>query len=395
MLVQFSFFGAYFTGSVVYFIISSIYGDPIVKIGYKKGIIAGLIVSAIGCILFFPAASIAVYGLFLAALFVLGIGFTLLQIAANPYVAALGKPETAGSRLNLSQGFNSFGTTIAPIVGGYFVFHYFAKLGQPLLNQAGVQITTDAGQTLSALGVQLPYLIFAAIFLIMALVFAFTKLPRLIENNEIQKGSGALAHKQLVYGMIAIFFYVGAEVVSVDTLINYGISLGFDTKVAKFFSSFTLVAMLAGYVVGIITIPKYLSQQKALRYFALLGVLFTFLAVVTKGYVSVMFVVALGFANSIMWPAIWPLAIDGLGRFIKKGSALLVMAIAGGALIPLAYGYLSGLDSIGSKQAYWILVPCYLFILFLLAYFFNPFPVFPQIGCTCSGSRTNIDPRVI
>jgi len=167
-------------------------------------------------------------------------------------------------------------------------------------------------------------------------------------------------------GVVALFFYVGAEVVAVDTLINYGLSLGFDINVAKFFSSFTLIAMIVGYMVGIIIIPKYISQQRALRYFALLGILFTLIAVFTEGYTSVLFVASLGFANSIMWPAIWPLAIDGLGKFTKRASAILIMAIAGGATIPLLYGYLAGLPSVGSTHAYSILVVCY-FVIFWFA----------------------------
>jgi fucose permease len=170
------------------------------------------------------------------------------------------------------------------------------------------------------------------------------------------------------YGVLALFFYVGAEVLSVDGQIKYGLALGFDIKVAKFFSSFTLIAMLVGYLVGIISIPKYISQQKALKYFALLGIFFTIMAVFTKGYVSILSIAALGFANSIMWPAIWPLAIDGLGKFTKLASAILVMAIAGGALIPLFYGYLSGLPNIGPTHAYAILVICYLVIFYFATY---------------------------
>jgi len=157
----------------------------------------------------------------------------------------------------------------------------------------------------------------------------------------------------------------------VDTLINYGLSLGFDIKVAKFFSSFTLIAMIVGYLVGIVTIPRYISQQKALQYFSLLGVLFTLIAVFTHGYTSVLFVAALGFANSIMWPAIWPLAIDGLGKFTKLGSAFLVMAIAGGATITLTYGYLAGLTSVGSTHAYSILVICYLIIFYFAVHLYK------------------------
>ena len=163
---------------------------------------------------------------------------------------------------------------------------------------------------------------------------------------------------------MTLFFYLGAEVIAVDTLINYGMSLGVSIDEAKFFSSFTLVAMIGGYFLGIIVIPKYISQQKVLKYFALLGVLFTFIAVITTGYTSVLFVAALGFANSIMWPAIWPLSIDGLGKHIKLGSAFLIMAVAGGAILPLFYGYLADLPSVGSTIAYVILIPCYLVIFY-------------------------------
>ncbi|RMG74408.1 MAG: MFS transporter, partial [Bacteroidetes bacterium] len=202
-LVQFAFFGAYFLGSLVYFFISISAGDPIQKIGYKNGILAGLIVSAAACFLFYPAAQFHVYGFFLAALFLLGIGFTLLQIAANPYVAIIGPADTASSRLNLAQAFNSFGTTIAPLIGGYFIFEFFADaMGKP---------TTEGFMTL--------YPIFATIFLLVAVLIYFTSLPR-FESEEIEKGAGALRHPWLVLGMVAIFAYVGGEVTVGSALIN-------------------------------------------------------------------------------------------------------------------------------------------------------------------------------
>ncbi len=221
MLVQFAFFGAYFIGSVIYFIISAGKGDPIMRIGYKNGIIAGLLLSALGLFLFYPAAAYKIYGIFLTALFILGLGFTLLQIAANPYVARLGSPETASSRLNLSQAFNSFGTTIAPVIGGYFVFHYFIKWGKPFLDKMGNPITLNSGETISAYGVQLPYVIFALIFIIMAVIRKVTKHPVINQDHEIPSGMGAIKYKQLVFGMIAIFMYVGAEVSIGSIMINF------------------------------------------------------------------------------------------------------------------------------------------------------------------------------
>ncbi|MCF8374374.1 MAG: sugar MFS transporter [Bacteroidales bacterium] len=393
MLVQFSFFGAYFIGSLIYFWVSSVKGDPIVKLGYKKGIIAGLIVSAIGCFLFYPAAALGIYGLFLTALFVLGLGFTLLQIAANPYVAILGKPETASSRLNLSQGFNSFGTTIAPIIGGYLVFHYFAKMGTPLLNKLGVAVATDDGSPLSALGVQLPYLIFAGIFLLLAVIFYFTKLPRMVESDKVESGAGALRHKQLVFGMFAIFFYVGAEVSIGSALINYLNELmGFTEMQAKsylalywgglmigrFLGAVSLsdkisgikkdlvmipVALLAFFVIYISinlesgmelkTILPFLifvalnliafrvgsaKASRSLFVFSLVIIALLIVTMLSWGEMAMWCVLAIGLFNSIMWSNIFTLAIDGLGKDTSQGSSLLVMMIVGGALLPLLMG---------------------------------------------------------
>ena len=166
----------------------------------------------------------------------------------------------------------------------------------------------------------------------------------------------------LVLGVLALFLYVGVEVMAGDTIISYGASEGIPLTTAKFFTTCTLLAMILGYIIGIICIPKYLSQQKALKFCAILGVIFTLAAIFTQGYISVLFIALLGLANSLMWPAIWPLAINGLGRFTKIGSSLLIMGIAGGALLPLLYGWLA--DIINPRQAYWIMVPCYLFIVY-------------------------------
>jgi len=236
MLVQFAFFTAYFVGSLIYFVISARKGDPISKIGYKNGLIGGLVISAFASLLFYPAAQFQMFGLFLAALFILALGFTLLQIAANPYVALLGPSATASSRLNLSQAFNSLGTTLAPILGGYLVFHYLALLGAPMFNPSGQPVLTDSGGQLSILGVQLPYLSFAVIFILLAVIIKFTKLPRF---TSIQKGAGALKHRHLILGMVAIFMYVGAEVTIGSSFINYAHELtGFTEMQAKNFLAF-------------------------------------------------------------------------------------------------------------------------------------------------------------
>src|ERR1035438_7104534 len=203
MLVQFAFFGAYFIGSLVYFIISASTGDPIAKIGYKNGVVIGLLISATGSGLFLPAANAPSYPMFLAALFIVGLGFAMLQIAANPYVTILGPEKTASSRLNLAQGFNSIGTTIGPLIGGYLIFQYFAKVGAH-----------------GAESVKMPYLAFCVIFLVLAVIFFFIHLPN-IGEGKIERGAGALKYPHVVLGVIAIFMYVGGEVSVGSAIINF------------------------------------------------------------------------------------------------------------------------------------------------------------------------------
>lgn len=395
MLVQFSFFTAYFIGALIYFIVSARKGDPINKIGYKNGILYGLILSALGCVLFYPAAHLKIYGLFLTALFVLGLGFTLLQIAANPYVAVLGKPETASSRLNLSQGFNSFGTTIAPIMGGYLVFHYFARWGNPLLDSNGNQILTDTGAPISAGGVQLPYLIFAAVFILLAVLIWFSKLPRISGIEGIEKGAGALQYRHLVLGIVAIFMYVGGEVSIGSVLINYMNEIvGFPEMLAKNFLAFYWGGAMIGRFLGAISLSSMKDEGKkfgimvgvaivaffviyfavylengiafpfkrvlpflifvalnliafragksmparTLMVFALIVIAMLIIALLTSGMVAIWTIIGIGLFNSIMWSNIFTLAIKDLGKHTSQGSSLLVMAILGGAVIPIIQG---------------------------------------------------------
>ncbi len=423
MFVQFTFFGAYFIGSVVYFIISVIWGDPMSKMGYKNGLILGLLISAAACAGFYPAADIKVYGFFLALLFILGIGFTLLQIAANPYVALLGKPETASSRLNLSQAWNSLGTTIAPIIGGYLVFHFFAKIGTPLLNTTGTAILTDKGLPMTALGVQLPYLAFAAVFLLLAVLVKFTHLPLFISTEKIEKGIGALRYPHLVLGMIAIFVYVGAEVSIGSLFINYAKEVAGLAEInAKSFLAFYWGGLMIGRFLGAISLgdnrsagTMYLKMAvSALAIYALIfgvvffestrsGETFTFISTLpylgfmtiqfvgfiigkshaartlfifsliiiclllvttfTHGNVALWTVIAVGLFNSIMWSNIFTLAIKGLGQHTSQGSSLLVMMILGGALVPLAQG--KAADMMGGYQmSFFIPMICYVYLAF-------------------------------
>ena len=400
MLVQMSFFGAYFIGSVIYFLLSYFFGDPITRIGYKKGLIIGLIISAIACLAFYPAAQLKSYNLFLTALFILGLGFTLLQIAANPYIAILGSSSTASSRLNLSQGFNSFGTTIAPIIGGYFIFHFFAEWGQPLLDKAGNIITTDSGKTMSALAVQLPYLIFAGVFLALAMLIQFTKLPVFASSETIEKGAGALRYRHLVLGMIAIFMYVGGEVSIGSVMINYMNEMaGFPEMVAKNYLAFYWGGAMIGRFIGAYTLGQersffnkifslllislagffliwffvYLESNRTfpiqnvlpflgliviniigflvgksmpartLMVFSLAIIGLLIASTLSSGMPAIWCVVGIGLFNSVMWSNIFTLAIKDLGKYTSQGSSLLVMFILGGAVLPFIQGKVADL----------------------------------------------------
>ena len=406
---------------MIYFVISVFWGDPMSKMGYKNGLILGLVISAVACAGFYPAAAIKEYGLFLAMLFILGIGFTLLQIAANPYVALLGKPETASSRLNLSQAFNSFGTTIAPIIGGYLVFHFFAKIGAPLLNAAGKPILTDTGLPMTALGVQLPYLAFAGVFLLLAVLIKCTHLPLFKSHEQIEKGIGALRYPHLVLGMVAIFVYVGAEVSIGSLFINYAKEIvSLPEITAKSFLAFYWGGAMIGRFLGAISlgdnrsrtsmylkmlataIAAYLliygivyfestksgspfafsnatpfiiflviqfagfiigkSQAgKTLLVFSLIVMTLLVITMSTSGRVALWTVIGIGLFNSIMWSNIFTLAIKDLGQHTSQGSSLLVMMILGGAMVPLLQGRVADLMH-GYHFSFFIPIICYCYL---------------------------------
>jgi len=303
-LVTFAFY-------ISYFVMALPSSKVLEKIGFKNGMSLGLLVMALGALIFVPAAYTRTYVWFLTGLFVQGTGLALLQTAANPYVTILGPIESAAKRISIMGVANKFAGILSPIILGAVILNGIGKLNKDLAGMSGADKT--AALDALALKVILPYVIIAVVLVIMAVLIWISSLPEVeageedVSGNEVKRTS-LFGFPYFWLGVIALFFYVGAEVVAVDTLINYGLSLGFGIKVAKFFSSFTLIAMIVGYLVGIITIPKFISQQKALRYFAVLGILFTLIAVFTHGYISVLFVAALGFANSIMWPAIWPAA---------------------------------------------------------------------------------------
>jgi FHS family L-fucose permease-like MFS transporter len=345
MLVQLCFFGAYF-------IVSMPAGALIRRIGYQKGAVTGLLIAAGGCVLFYPA-SFGGYGLFLLAFFVLASGITVLQVAANPYVTVLGPPRTASSRLNLTQAFNSLGTTIGPSIGGLLI-----------LSTAGAA----AGAAADAATVRGPYLALAGALALLAVLFFVAKLPQIVESEDVSlagEGHGsAWAHRHLVLGAIGIFLYVGAEVSIGSFLINFlgeshiaGLSHADAAKYVSIYWGGAMVGRFIGFVV-----MRVASPGKTLAVNSLLAIGLVLAATFGKGSVAMWAILAVGLCNSIMFPTIFSMALHGLGKYTGQGSGILCMAIVGGALVPFAQGALA--DAIGVQASFMLPAACYAFILY-------------------------------
>jgi len=341
------------------------------KTGSKKGMSLGLFIMGVGAILFVPAALTRWYPLFLTGLFIQGAGLTILQSASNPYITKLGPPESAAKRISIMGICNGVAGVLAPLILGAIILSD-ADLIEQKLNSLG---TAEKIIELGALAnrVIIPYISMMVVLIILALIIYFSRLPELDTDEEDAATSEANASKttifqfpHLVLGALTLFLYVGVEVIAVDTVFGFATSQGIAASQASYFASFTIMNMLVGYVFGIICIPRFIKQDVALKLSAVAGIVFAMLALFTDGIVSIVFISLLGLANSLIWPSIWPLAIDGLGRFTKTGSSLLIMAIGGGAILPLMYGYLA--EDYNTKVAYWIVVPVYLMILFYSAY---------------------------
>jgi len=359
MLVQFCFFTAYFVVSVPS-------GYLVEKIDYKGGIIAGLSIAGIGCLLFYPAASSHSYPLFLAAFFVLASGITLLQVAANPYVTILGKPETASSRLTMTQAFNSLGTTIAPYFGALFILATAVKTADEikLLNADELSVY----QAAQAAAVQIPYLLLAAVLFLIAIVFVLIKLPK-IEAAEEQVSGGAddvhdsaWGYKHLVLGAIGIFVYVGGEVSIGSFLINFlgePAIAGLAEQEAGKYVSFYWGGAMVGRFIGAAVMQK-IQPGKALTFNAVTAALLVLMTMLGSGHVAMWTLLAVGLFNSIMFPTLFSLAVSGLGKHTGQGSGILCAAIVGGAILPVVQGLFA--DRIGIQQAFFIPVLCYCYI---------------------------------
>lgn len=341
------------------------------KTGFKKGMMWGLICMAIGALIFIPAAHTRTYGLFLTGLFVIGTGLALLQTASNPYITILGPIESAAKRISVMGICNKGAGALAPLIMGAFLLKNSDEIVNRLKTLDGAQKAAELNALASR--VVVPYIIIAAVLVALSVFIYFSNLPEVkaegeSDSHEKSHGDGKtiFSFPYLWIGFVTLFLYTGVEVMAGDIIQVYGKAIGISLDIAKHFTSYTMIGMLIGYLVGIICIPKYFSQTTALKASAILGLIFTLLAIFTSGYNSILFIALLGLANALVWPAIWPLAIHGLGRFTKAGSALLIIGIAGAAILPKIWADLG--KRIGYQQAFWIMVPCYLFILYFAAY---------------------------
>ena len=339
------------------------------RTGLKKGLALALLVIAAGAALFGQMSTTRWYAGALSGLFVIGGGLALLQTASNPYISILGPIESAAKRIALMGICNKTAGIIAPLLLGTLVLHGMGDLSA----QVEAADPATRAQLLDSFAAQIhgPYLVMAGVLAVAAIAILFSPLPEIRSeeaNAEAANAGGAaprgsvLKFPHLLLGVLTLFVYVGVEVLAGDAIGTYGNGFGLPLDETKFFTSFTLGAMLVGYVIGGLLIPRYVSQERYLAVSAVLGVVFAIAAFLTKGYVSVGFVAALGFANAMMWPAIFPLAIKGLGRFTEAGSALLIMGIAGGAIIPQLFAVLK--QHADFQLVFLLLaVPCYLIIL--------------------------------
>ncbi len=373
-LVTFAFYISYFVMSV-----PSSY--LLKSVGFKKGMMIGFWVMAIGAFIFVPAALSRTYEIFLFGLFTLGTGLAILQTAANPYITVLGPKERAAQRISIMGICNKGAGILAPLIFAAVIL----RVGDTeLFNQLSTMGEAERNAALDELirRVIIPYSIVGVVLFGLGLMVRFSPLPEIDTEHESSDVAIANSGKtsifqfpHLILGAFAIFVHVGTQVIAIDTIIGYANYMHIDLMEAKVFPSYTLFVTICGYVIGISLIPKFISQVNMFRICTLLGVIFTLLIIFTNGSVnflghttdiSIWFVVLLGLANSLVWAGIWPLALDGLGRFTKLGASIMIMGLCGNAIMPLFYGYFADLYDV--RIAYWVLFPCYLYLVFYAVY---------------------------
>jgi MFS transporter, FHS family, L-fucose permease len=373
-LVTFAFYISYFVMSV-----PSSY--LLKSVGFKKGMMIGFWVMAVGAFIFVPAALSRTYEVFLLGLFTLGTGLAILQTAANPYITVLGPKERAAQRISIMGICNKGAGILAPLIFAAVIL----RVGDTeLFNQLSTMGDAEKNSALDELirRVIVPYSIVGVVLFGLGLMVRFSPLPEIDTEHESSDVASANSGKtsifqfpHLILGAFAIFVHVGTQVIAIDTIIGYANYMHIDLMEAKVFPSYTLFVTICGYVIGISLIPKFISQVNMFRICTLLGVIFTLLIIFTNGPVSflghttdisIWFVVLLGLANSLVWAGIWPLALDGLGRFTKLGASIMIMGLCGNAIMPLFYGYVADLYDV--RIAYWVLFPCYLYLVFYAVY---------------------------
>ena len=367
-LVAFAFY-------ISYFVMSLPASWLLRRAGFRTGMMIGLLIMSAGAFVFVPAAWWRSYPMFLSGLFTIGTGLAILQTAANPYITILGAREKAAQRLSIMGICNKGAGILAPLVFAAVILRATdTGLFQSLPDLSAAERSAALDELIRR--VMAPYTVVGIVLMLLALMIRLSPLPEIDteseseqEADENRSRSSVLAFPHLVFGALAIFFHVGTQVISIDTVIGYAAGMGLDMDAAKIFPSFTLTATIAGYLIGISLIPKVISQRTALRICTVLGLMLSLLIVSTSGEVdwlglkaevSIWFVVLLGLANSLVWAGIWPLALEGLGRYTKTGASLLIMGLCGNALMPLLYGWLA--DRTDLQTAYVILIPCYLYL---------------------------------
>jgi FHS family L-fucose permease-like MFS transporter len=369
-LVTFAFYISYFVMSVP--------SSYLLKAtGFKKGMMIGFWIMAVGAFIFVPAALTRTYGVFLLGLFMIGVGLAVLQTAANPFITILGPQERAAQRISIMGICNKSAGVLAPIL---FAAVVLRATDTDLFAQLPTMSAVERGAALDELvrRVIVPYSLMGVVLIGLGLLVRFSPLPEIDTEQETAEVAAANSGKtsifqfpHLILGAVAIFLHVGSQVIAIDTVIGYANSMGISLLEAKTFPAYTLITTIVGYILGISLIPKIISQVTAFRFCTVLGAVLTLLIIYTSGPVtllghqadrSIWFVVLLGLANSLVWAGIWPLALDGLGRFTKLGAAMLIMGLCGNAIMPLFYGYFA--DLYGVKLAYWVLFPCYLYLVY-------------------------------
>jgi FHS family L-fucose permease-like MFS transporter len=369
-LVAFAFY-------ISYFVISVPASYLLKRSGFKKGMLIGFMAMALGAFIFIPAALTRTYEIFLVGLFTIGTGLSILQTAANPYITVLGPKESAAQRISIMGIFNKGAGILAPIIFAAVILKATDTELFKMLDTMN-EVEKDAALDAFIRRVILPYACVGTVLAGLGLFVRYSPLPEINTEQESKEVAAANISKKsilefphLMLGALAIFLHVGTQVIAIDTIIGYADSMNIDLLEAKVFPSYTLFATICGYILGIICIPKYVSQLNALRFCTVLGALLTVLIQVAHGEVtflghaadlSIWMVVLLGFANSLVWAGIWPLALDGLGKFTKVGASIMIMGLCGNAIMPLFYGYLADLYDV--RFAYWVLLPCYLYLVF-------------------------------